>query len=119
LPDERDLGPHPKRPPPFGYSLNLGAIGQRAQAVRTLDSEPKLFVVRDVIDDARAAKEDALREELAYAAQGPFGVIVNRLTGDRFWRTVCGGGRTWRSVFTDSGGWAGTWSRASRAAAIA
>jgi hypothetical protein len=119
LPDEQDLGPHAKRPPPFGYALNRGAIGQRAQAVTTLDSKPKLFVVRDVIDDARAATKMPCAKNSPMPRKGPFGVIVNRVTGDRFWRTVCGGGRTWRSVFTDSGGWAGTWSRGSRAAGIA
>ncbi len=69
LQDEQHLGPHPIRTPSFGDPLDLGGIWQRAHAVRTLHGETQLLVVRDVVDDAGSAKENALGEKLSDAAQ--------------------------------------------------
>ncbi len=69
LEDEQDLGPHPVRAPPISDPRDLGGIGQRAHAIRALDRETQLLVPRHVVDDAGAAKEDALREELADASE--------------------------------------------------
>jgi len=69
LQDEQHLGPHPKRAPSFGDPLDLSGIWRRAHAIRALHWETQLFVVRDVVDDAGSAKEDALREKRSDSAQ--------------------------------------------------
>src|SRR5438874_1419289 len=62
LEDEEDLGPHAIGPPLLGETLDGGGVGQLGHCVRALHGETHLFVLRDVVDDAGAAKEDALRE---------------------------------------------------------
>ena len=69
LEDEQDFGPHPIRTPFPCDALDFSCIGQSAHPIRTLDGETHLVVCGDVVDDARAPKENALREELTDAAQ--------------------------------------------------
>ena len=66
---EQDFGPHPIRAPSLGDSFDRGGIRQSAHAVRAPHRDTQLFVLCDVVDDASAAKEDALREEFTDATQ--------------------------------------------------